>query len=272
LISLGMGLLILFTSFYVFWGFNYKIPSFTERLSLQVNEPNSEWIQSEIKKQALILDSLRTTLQIPSGIDYKHLHVNVEQAIDQYLIQLNQTNELNFPYKLHNNIRIQPLFNGALLRLETSGVYLSQTFQGHIDRGLSHVQIPNTLMHEMLHGYGITEESDCNLIAYLAGKQSAEPWIRYSAGIAWFRYLAFDWIAQDREGYFEWRAHLPSQIIADLNDINAHLGAYTPLLGPIKDKVYGAYLRSNGISDGLANYSYFVKVIYSLEEEKHIIN
>jgi len=269
LVSLLIGISILFTSFYVCWGFNYRLPTFVQRLSLKVNDPQADWIQSQIKSQAVILDSIRSTLTIPSKIDYKHLHANVEEAINQYLVELNQTQPLSLPYVIHDNIKIQPLGGGTLLRLETSGVYLSQTFQGHVDSGLSHIQIPNTLMHEMLHGYGITEESDCNLIAYLAGSQSDDPWIRYSAGVAWFRYLAFDWIAQDREGYFAWRSQLSPLLIADLDDINKHLRAYPALLGPVKDKIYGAYLRSNGISDGVANYSYFVKVIYSLEEGRN---
>lgn len=268
LYSLLTGLGLVFTSFYICWGFNYRLPTFVERQSLVVDAPDLQWIKSQIQSQADLLDTIRSSLTIPTQIDYEHLHANVEQAILRYLRDLNQHQSLSLPYALHSNICIQALPAGTLLRLETSGVYLSQTFQGHLDAGLSHIQIPYTLMHEMLHGYGITEESDCNLIAYLAGSSSEDAWIRYSAGIAWLRYLAFDWIAVDRDAYFEWRSQLSPLLIEDLNDINQHLRAYTPILGPLKDKIYGAYLRSNGISDGVANYSYFVKVVHSLQQKK----
>ena len=262
-------LLFTFCSFYVFWGFNYHLPSFVDRISLDVDQPTEEWITVHLESQAQIMSQLRQEFVLPEEIDHHLLQQELQSSLNAYLASLNnQYNLGEYSYHPRSGMIVQDMPRGFLLRLETSGVYLSQTFQGHIDSGLSHVQVPFTTAHEMLHGYGITEESDCNLIAYLACRQSSNPWIAYSAEMAFFRYLAFDQIATDRDTYVAFRSQLPQAIIDDLNDINNKLRAYTPLLGPIKDKLYGAYLKSNGISDGMANYSFFVKVLYTLEKEE----
>ncbi len=263
-------LLFTFCSFYVFWGFNYRLPSFVDRISLEVEQPTNEWIISHLESQAQKMAQLRQEFVIPDEIDHQQLQLELQSSLNDFIGILNSQYKLgDYSYRPRTGMKVQDLPKGFLLRLETSGVYLSQTFQGHIDSGLSHVQIPFTTAHEMLHGYGITEESDCNLIAYLACRQSPNPWVAYSAEMAFFRYLAFDQIATDREVYFTFRSELPQEIIDDLDDINEKLRDYTPLFGPIKDKIYGAYLKSNGISEGMANYSFFVKVLYTLENNEN---
>jgi hypothetical protein len=261
-------LLFTFCSFYVFWGFNYRLPAFVDRISLDVQQPTKEWITTQLQSQAQKMTLLRQEFILPEDVDHQQLQEELQSSINGYIDILNDEYELgDYSYQARTGMIVQDLPKGFLLRLETSGVYLSQTFQGHIDSGLSHVQMPFTTAHEMLHGYGITEESDCNLIAYLACRHSSNPWIAYSAEMAFFRYLAFDQITTDREAYYTFRSELPQDIVDDLNDINEKLRGYKPLFGPIKDKIYGAYLKSNGISDGMANYSFFVKVLYTMEED-----
>lgn len=263
-------LVFTFCSFYVCWGYNYQMPSFVDRIEMDVEVPPDMWISDHLHSQSIIMTNLRSQFELLEEIDYPELQQTLESDIHRYLSLLNEDFGLKeFAYPHVSGMKVQPLPPGSLLRLETSGVYLSQTFQGHIDSGLSSVQIPFTMAHEMLHGYGITEESDCNLLAYLSCRRSNDPWIAYSAEVAFFRYLAFDQIALDREQYFRFRDSLDSSVKSDLDDINRCLRRYPPILGPLKDKIYGAYLRSNGISDGLSNYSYFVKVLYTMEAQSY---
>ena len=51
------------------------------------------------------------------------------------------------------------------------------------------LQIPFTLAHEMAHGYGITDEGDCNTLAYLVCLHSKNKAIQYSGLLAYLRYL-----------------------------------------------------------------------------------
>ncbi len=261
--SLLCGLILMFTSFYVLWGFNYSVPTFIERLHIEVENPDSLWIVNNLIAQVDLLTSLRAQLS-SSTLNQPIDPTSIDQALHQYFDGVNNAKP-SIPYIKHEGIAIQQLKYGQLLRLETSGIYLSQTFQGHVDASLTNVQKPFTIAHETLHGYGIASESDCNLLAYLALKDSEDLQLKYSAEMAYYRYLAFEIIPLDRPLYDSIRSSLSERVQDDLNAINASLRLYPPLLGPIKDQIYSTYLTSNGIADGLENYSHFVKVIYSME-------
>ena len=84
----------------------------------------------------------------------------------------------------------QPWPNGFLLRWSTAGIYIPQTGEGHIDRGLLAVQKPFTIAHEMAHGYGVADEGACNFIAWLACSQSRDPWVRFGGALTYWRYAA----------------------------------------------------------------------------------
>ena len=255
----------LFSTFYIFWGFNYSSPNFQQRMHLNTISPDFDWVRNTIEKQTNVLDSLRRIC------DFKKIHTSdaVFQSTlhEEVLIKLAQLNKMvTVTYPTLSNVYIQCVRPGTLLRFETSGIYLSQTFQGHIDDGLSPVQKPFTMVHEMLHGYGITEESDCNLIAYFVCQSSCNPEVRYSGEMAYFRYLAFEYIARDYEGYQAFRQCLSEPIIQDLDDINQRMKAFPTYFPKARAWLYDFYLRRNGISEGMKNYGHFVTILHTIEK------
>lgn len=261
-ISLVKGSMFLFTSFYIFWGFNYQLPTFVDRLEIEVADPTDTWIINTLDLQAKKLNQIVETISCEQEFTLKNPEMN--DLIQQKLSQLNI--HLSSPYQLHNEVVVQSLISGALLRFEATGIYLSQTFQGHIDDAMHCVQKPFTTVHETLHGYGVTEESDCNLLAYLVLSKSDNTFAKFSAELALFRYLAFEGLAINPEYYKSFRTELHPNLIYHLDQINLQLRKYPPLFEGTKDIIYDAYLRGNGIQEGVKNYSYFVKVLYTMEQ------
>ena len=122
------------------------------------------------------------------------------------------------------------------------------------------MQVPFTWAHEFTHGYGITSEAACNFIAYLACKESDDPLIQYAGHLGYWRYVASNYKSAEREKYTNFRKTLPSTIKLDLQSIYDNGDLYPDILPQVRDFIYGSFLKSQGISDGLKNYSKVVRM------------
>ena len=111
------------------------------------------------------------------------------------------------------------------------------------------------MTHELAHAYGFTDEGSCNFIAYLACTTSKIPILKYAGQLAYYRYLASNYLRYKPKEYSAFRAKLPKGIQADLNAINENLEKYPDLMPKIRYYAYDAYLKSQGISEGMKNYS-----------------
>jgi hypothetical protein len=155
------------------------------------------------------------------------------------------------------------------LHFRTSGIYIPHAFEGHIDKGLHEIQHAFTMAHEMAHGYGITDESECNFIAYLTCLQSSDMNIRYSAELAYWRYLA---------GYFkyfhraDWESiynGLNPKLIEDLDAISSHISKYKDWMPKYRDLIYDRYLKTHGVKAGIRSYNQMILLIAAYRESKN---
>lgn len=144
---------------------------------------------------------------------------------------------------------------GALLRFSTAGVYFPLTGECHIDSGLHPLQIPFVFLHELAHGFGFTDEGSCNFLAFLAGIESEQPFVRYSAYLGYWRYLAGAYKDYYPDVYAEFRAKLPQAIRKDLDVINETLYKYPDWFPKLRYHAYETYLKAQGISEGIENYN-----------------
>ena len=113
----------------------------------------------------------------------------------------------------------------------------------------------------MAHGYGFTDESVCNFLAYLTCIQSELPLVRYSAELAYWRYLA-----RAYRGFFpqKWKTRysdLDIHLRNDLVEINEHVSRYKNLMPQARDKIYDKYLKSHGLAAGIASYDQIVDLV-----------
>lgn len=243
--------------FLILWGFNYG------RLPIEQ--------QLGIDPQPLTLEELKEELDIATAqlIDYrKAIPEATEFAISADLVpdKLEPLLRKNLCHWLeqHNfptpgRMRGRILYpKGVFLHFGSSGLYFPFTGEGHIDAGLLHLQQPFVLSHELSHGYGFTDEGTCNFLAYLACVNSDHPLFRYSGQLAYYRYLASSYLRYKPEEYQAFRANLPAGIQADLNAINENLEKYPDFMPKLRYAAYDTYLKTQGISEGMKNYSRIV--------------
>lgn len=254
----AFGVLIFF--FLFLWGFNYGRVPIEEQLGLDPAPISVDELREMMEEEARALISLRE--RIPgigdSALVREQLPVDLEAEIRRELSAWLRDNG----YPTPGRPRVKPIYpRGIFLRFSSSGLYFPYTGEGSYDAGLHPLQLPHVIAHEMSHAYGFADEGTCNFLAYLAGWDAADPAIAYAIRLDFYRTLASNYLRYEQEAYRTFRAELPAGIQADLDAINENLRAYPDIMPRVRYAAYDAYLRSQGISEGIRNYSRVIMLI-----------
>ncbi len=258
LLSLLSGFGFVVFLFMFLWGFNYARVSMEKQIGISSSKIDIHTLKRELEISTLELIAARQQVEIEGGNVQWQDHPEDLESVLRDLVA-NKMSELGYPVpgKVRGRI-LRP--KGILLVLSTAGVYNPFSGECNIDKGLHPLQVPFTWAHEFTHGYGITSEASCNFIAYLACKESNNSLIKYAGHLGYWRYVASNYKSIEREKYVTFRKDLPSEITLDLQSIYDNGDLYVDILPELRDLIYGSFLKSQGISDGLQNYSKVVRM------------
>lgn len=251
--------------FLLMWGFNYGRQPVGERIGIQPKGLELASLQKIIRQEIDVLTKLRT--QIPGAdtmaLTAQHFPHDMEEKLRQAL-----ENALDYyDYPIVGSVRgrvIEP--KGILLRFNTAGIYFPWTGEGHIDAGLIHLQRPYTMAHELAHGYGFGDEGSCSFWAYLAAFNISNPALEYAIRLGYWRSIAVHWVKADPVEYNNFRAQLHKGIIADLTAINENIDAYPDIFPDFRNAAYDAYLKAQGIKEGIQNYGRVINLVEAWRE------
>jgi hypothetical protein len=250
----GVGALV--TLFYFSWGFNYGQISLQDRLGFDRSLTDKEDVEAEFRRATEVLRQesagLPTDLTRDNAIvGLKVVDHDLRQDVEEALAKL------NMPHSGRVRIR-QPWPDGFLLRWSTAGIYIPQTGEGHIDRGLLAVQKPFTIAHEMAHGYGVADEGACNFIAWLACSQSGNPWVRFGGALTYWRYAAAEMPYDSVTNVIH---TFPPVVMRAITLVKENDKKYPDILPQVRDAIYSSYLKRHGVKEGLRSYNEVVVMV-----------
>lgn len=256
-----------YASFYFLWGLNYKNRPLQYQLNLPDINVDSTMVYEEAAHLIGVINEMRDSL----SSDTCHLDITLysdstEDTIRQSLVSL-----LESWYLPHEGrVRVRTLApKGILLRISTAGVYIPYAMEGHIDAGLPKLQWPFVMAHEMSHGYGITDEGECNFVATLACANSNDPYIQYSGLLAYWRYMANSLIrVAPGLGMNLVKMRSPS-VKNDSETIINLLNSYPDIMPKVRNKVYDTYLKSNGVAAGAESYGTIINLMQRWKASSH---
>ena len=247
-----VGLLLI--AFYWLWGFNYKRVSYHQKNNFTVQEISEKWLFQELENVEKKMTTLSALIS-NSSFDIDDIEKNCRKSLIQVL------EECGYKTSSISRVRVRSLNpDGALMVWSTAGIYLPFVSEGHIDDGLHPIVKPFTLAHEMTHGYGVTDESACNFLGFLACINSEDNFIQYSGWMGYLRYLMSASRQTNAEKYRDFLENLNPKIKADINAIHAKHQKYPSLMPALRDIIYDNYLKNHGVKEGLISYSMMVQL------------
>ena len=250
----------LVTAFLWGWGFNYGRVPVEDQLRFATFEPPLDELRLRVYGTGTELSQLRSqlttdTLALPDAVYPADWEATIRPLVARALLR----HDCPAPGS-PRAWQLAPA--GILLRLSTAGVYWPWAGQGNIDAGLHPLEKPAVMAHELAHAYGFGDEGTCSFWAYLAGRETADPLLRYAFELAYWRQLAGQLRYADPEGYLEWRrTELDPGIRNDLEAIYTNGEKYRDIAPALRDATYNAYLKAQGIDEGLLNYNRVVRLV-----------
>lgn len=255
--------------FFWAWGYNYYRIPVEQAMGLNVVPLDQQKIATDFEQETARLSSLRTSdfFRDTFALSRENFPDDLERRLRQSLKSV----LTRYGYPAYGQVRGRLLYpSGIFLCFSTAGLYLPFTGEGHIDPGLHPVQWPYVMAHELSHGYGFGDEGTCNFWAYLACLHSGNPAIEYSGRLGYWRYLASAYRKYDPEFFQQARDQLPPGIINDLKAISEAMNRYPDLIPNLQYRVYDAYLKSQGISEGMLNYNRVLVLTHAWREKERL--
>ena len=249
--------------FFLLWGFNYNRLEVEEHMGLEVKPLSVRELKSELEMETKALVELRSLIVGVSdsiALERHHfpedLEVHLRENLSKTLIQY------KYPGKGHIRGRLlRP--KGVFLRFSSAGLYFPFVGEGNIDAGLHPIQWPYVMTHEMAHGFGFANEGTCNFWAYLSCTASPHPAVAYAGHLSYWRSLAIQYQRYEPEAYQTFRQTLPAGTIADLDRINQEMDKYPDFVPHLQPQMYNAYLKAQGIHEGLLNYKRVIMLVHA---------
>lgn len=263
-----LGLIV--SIFYFFWGFNYDRVQLKDRLSWSLAPISPEEFQAEGKLQALRLAQFSSDQREEIGANVTYQHYRLLETI---MRQEASAVAKELGYLDRSRVRCRQLApRGVLLRFSTAGFYNPLTGECNIDKGLHPLQKPFVMAHEFFHGMGVTGEGDCNFLAYILCSRSKVDYVRYSGELCYWRYMRHTLRRSNEANYQDLLEGLPFFVIKDLEEIDEVILRYPDIAPRMRDAIYNAYLRSNKIGDGMANYNRILQLVITWRKNNLKLN
>ena len=205
------------------------------------------------------------------GVDL--VRYNVKNEEQQIIIQKNLQLWLKnhgFPSEAKVPIKSN-LPKGIFLHFSTAGMYFPFSGEGNVDPGLHPIHFTSVMAHEMAHGYGFADEGTCNFLAFICHTNDQNPYIAYATTLGYWRYLASNVRRISPSFFNEKMRELPSGLRKDLMDIQNYSNSYEDWMPNLQYKMYDAYLKGQGIKEGMLNYNKVIGLVLAYKAANSFI-
>ena len=232
------------------WGANYRRQPIEAQLELEVTEEVQE---NDIRFLVLALQTVihRDVPPLPER-DAERALGSLRRSLYDVLKEWQGVAPV-LPGKVK---RLPP---GLLLSFGTSGTMLPLFLEVHTDGAMTEVDHLGTVAHELAHAAGFNGEADADLVGFIAGLRADDAYARYSVALQAFERCAG---ALETEARKTAHAGLPPQARRDLEEMHEVAVRYArPALMRLQRRSYDLFLRSQGVKEGVRDYSRAVQLL-----------
>jgi len=244
---------LLYALFYLVWGFNYFRPKLETRIGWEKPKTDEAVFRS-------ILDSMivhANSSYIPvSPADYPWIDQLVEDSYRRNSTRLG----INYPNGSRHPKTM--LFSSFFAKSGVSGYFGPFFNEVHLNYYLLPMEYPYVLAHEKAHQFGITNEAEANLAAFIVCTTSDDQRLQYSGYVNLLVYFLSD--AAGLKDAREYIRRIEKPVIFDLRFQRRHWqGLQNKMLDQVQTAANNAYLKTNHIEEGVKNYNQVVGLVIS---------
>ena len=168
----------------------------------------------------------------------------------------------DFISSLHSNIK-EVMLSEPMTYTHISGVYTFFTGEANLNVNFPDYVLPYTAAHEFAHQRGIAREDEANFVAFIVCMESDDHYIRYSAYLNVYEYVANALYSADKtQGkslYSLVYKTLPYGVKTDMAAYSEFFKKYQKtVVSDVSGAVNDTFLNINGVEEGSKSYGMVV--------------
>jgi len=247
--------------FYLFWGMNYFRPSAGERLNLR----DTSYTTANLKAvTTMLIDSANATRARLTPADFGQPNSTIYQNAVAAISKLSADSIQFCTY--HPSVKpsiLTPILN----YIGTSGYFNPFTGEAQINYQMPVFNRPVVACHEMSHQMGYGPEDEADFVGFLAGINSHDKLLRYSA-----YHLAVDEFMhalyyRDSLANKELKPRVSKAVHQDFVNERAYWRAYQSKAEIITSIFYDKFLKVNNQPQGLDTYNRMILLVMAMYEK-----
>lgn len=257
------GMIVFIFLFSVTFSSSYHRPSFSKLMPLETVEIDSAALISAAEKVADELNTVSKELDYfperlsSSGMSFRQLSLEVEKEVG------NATEK--HPFFVKGYVNAKPFaLSEPLTYTHIAGIYTFFTGEPCVNTNYAEYTLPFTMAHEYSHQCGIGHEDEADFSAFLILSNASHPYLRYSAYAEAFSILSRELYDIAPNEYRRILLTLPSVVLDDYSVSSSAYAKYSESkANKVAKTVNDAYLKANGVEEGIRSYSQSVILLVS---------
>lgn len=261
----------IFSVFVLNFSAGYRGTTLDQKLELTQEKVDAE----ELYQTALTLIShvnqeSQNVAYYPGGFSVMPLtHDQLNQTLNQAFSDFCET----YDFISHTKSQVKPVMLSEVMSyMHITGVYSFFTGEANINVNFPDYTIPYTAAHEMSHQRGIARENEANFVAFLVCIRSQDSYVRYSAYLNMYEYVANALYSADKDLYRAAYAQLREEVKNEMAAYNRFYEKYKEsTASKVSNTVNNTYLQTQGTVEGTRSYGMVVDLAVAYYKQEELI-
>jgi hypothetical protein len=252
-LRLAQFIAVLYSLFYLLWGYNYFRPMLETRIGWEKSKPDETFFR--LAFDSIIIHSNLSYITV-SDSDYLLIDSLIEVSYNRNREELG----INYPNGKRRPKKM--LFSSFFAKAGVNGYFGPFFNEIHLNNHVLPVEYPFVLAHEKAHQFGIANESEANLAAFVICATSDDRQLQYSGYLCLLVYFLPD--AVHLKDYKDFIKRIDKRVLLDLQFRNKYYKSLQKeKIQKVQAAANNAYLKTNHIEQGIKNYNQVVSLVIS---------